>query len=83
MNSLEFGLCYSIHLYWGRYREIARQTGFDSIEIELVQPYSIDYNTVLEITIFLTKQLCHSVHTEAEDSARASRRFQSLLQRQR
>ena len=29
-------------------REIARQTGFDSIEIELVKPYSTDYNTVLD-----------------------------------
>lgn len=29
-------------------REIARQTGFDSIEIELVNPYSTDYNTVLD-----------------------------------
>ena len=28
-------------------REIARQTGFDSIELELVNPYSTDYNTVL------------------------------------
>lgn len=28
-------------------REIARQTGFDSIELELVKPYSTDYNTVL------------------------------------
>lgn len=28
-------------------REIARQTGFDSIELELVIPYSTDYNTVL------------------------------------
>ena len=28
-------------------REIAKQTGFDSIEIELVKPYSTDYNTVL------------------------------------
>lgn len=29
-------------------REIARQTGFDSIELELVKPYSTDYNTVLD-----------------------------------
>lgn len=29
-------------------REIARQTGFDSIEVELVTPYSTDYNTVLD-----------------------------------
>lgn len=28
-------------------KEIARQTGFDSIELELVKPYSTDYNTVL------------------------------------
>ena len=28
-------------------REIARQTGFDCIELELVKPYSTDYNTVL------------------------------------
>ena len=28
-------------------REIARQTGFVSIELELVIPYSTDYNTVL------------------------------------
>lgn len=28
-------------------KEIARQTGFDSIELELVHPYSSDYNTVL------------------------------------
>ena len=28
-------------------KEIARQTGFDSIEIELVKPYSTNYNTVL------------------------------------
>ena len=28
-------------------KEIARQTGFDSIEIELVKPYSSNYNTVL------------------------------------
>ena len=28
-------------------REISRQTGFDSIELELVKPYSTDYNTVL------------------------------------
>ncbi|EID84367.1 hypothetical protein MSI_21520 [Treponema sp. JC4] len=28
-------------------KEIARQTGFDSIELELVKPYSKDYNTVL------------------------------------
>lgn len=27
--------------------EISRQTGFDSIELELVIPYSTDYNTVL------------------------------------
>ena len=29
-------------------REIARQTGFDSIELELLKPYSTDYNTVLD-----------------------------------
>lgn len=29
-------------------REIARQTDFDSIELELVKPYSTDYNTVLD-----------------------------------
>ena len=28
-------------------REIARQTGYDSIELELVKPYSSNYNTVL------------------------------------
>ena len=28
-------------------KEIARQTSFDSIELELVKPYSTDYNTVL------------------------------------
>ena len=28
-------------------KEIARQTGFDSIELELVTPYSANYNTVL------------------------------------
>ena len=28
-------------------REIARQTGFDCVELELVKPYSTDYNTVL------------------------------------
>ena len=28
-------------------KEIARQTGFDSIELELVTPYSTNYNTVL------------------------------------
>ena len=28
-------------------REIARQTGFDSVELELAKPYSTDYNTVL------------------------------------
>ena len=28
-------------------KEIARQTGFDSIELELVTPYSSNYNTVL------------------------------------
>ena len=28
-------------------REIAHQAGFDSIELELVKPYSTDYNTVL------------------------------------
>ena len=28
-------------------KEIARQTGFDSIELELVKPYSSNYNTVL------------------------------------
>lgn len=28
-------------------KEIARQTGFDSIELELVKPYSTNYNTVL------------------------------------
>lgn len=28
-------------------REIQRQTGFDTIELELVKPYSTDYNTVL------------------------------------
>ena len=28
-------------------REIAQQTGFDSIELELVKPYSSNYNTVL------------------------------------
>ena len=57
MNSLELGLCYSIHLCWGRYREIARQTGFDSIEIELVQPYSTDYNTFLESYDFSNKTI--------------------------
>ncbi|MBQ9630035.1 MAG: SUMF1/EgtB/PvdO family nonheme iron enzyme [Treponema sp.] len=31
----------------GAAREIARQTGFDSIELELVKPYSSNYNTVL------------------------------------
>ena len=29
-------------------REIARQTGYDSMELELVRPYSTDYNTVLD-----------------------------------
>ncbi len=29
-------------------KEIARQTGFDIIELELVKPYSTDYNTVLD-----------------------------------
>lgn len=28
-------------------REIQKQTGFDTIELELVKPYSTDYNTVL------------------------------------
>ena len=28
-------------------REIQKQTGFDTIELELVKPYSKDYNTVL------------------------------------
>ena len=28
-------------------REIARQTGFDCVELELVKPYSTNYNTVL------------------------------------
>lgn len=31
----------------GAAREIARQTGFDCVELELVKPYSTDYNTVL------------------------------------
>lgn len=29
-------------------QEIARQTGFDIVELELAEPYSSDYNTVLE-----------------------------------
>ena len=31
----------------GAAREISRQTGFDCVELELVKPYSTDYNTVL------------------------------------
>lgn len=31
----------------GAAREIQRQTGFDTIELELVKPYPADYNTVL------------------------------------
>ena len=48
-------------------REIARQTGFDSIELELVKPYSTDYNTVLnQAQNDQHKQIRHALKTKID-----------------